>query len=227
MLLLAAGRGRRFGAGTPKVYHLCAGRTLLVRSAERLSRITEEREIILAVHPEDRADLLAPLVPELERAGVSQIVDGGATRQESMQRALDAAAADCDLVLIHDAARPFLPVDATRQAIQRASQCGAACLAVPAPDTLKRVDDQQLVLETVDRRNVWLAQTPQVARREVLAEALRAAMRDGFQGTDDMSLLEQTGATVAVVTGSTRNLKVTTAEDLELASHIAQMEDSG
>ena len=226
MLLLAAGRGRRFGADRPKVYLDCRGRSLLARSAERLAAAADRPEIVLAVHPEDRRELLAPLLPELRAAGVTTVVDGGETRQESMLRALGASSAGHPLVLVHDAARPFPPVDATREALERAEEHGAACLAIPAPDTLKRVDDRGFICETLDRSSVWLAQTPQVAQRHLLETALHRAEADGFQGTDDVSLLERTGVPVQVVRGSSSNIKVTTASDMRLAECIAAAEET-
>lgn len=227
MLLLAAGRGRRFGGDQPKVWLDCAGRSVLRRSVERLAAVSQEGEIVLAVHPDDREGLLDHELERLQAAGLTQVVDGGDTRQASMRHALAASDPSFPLVLVHDAARPFPPISATREALARAGELGAACLAVPAPDTLKRVDGDQRIVETVDRRGIWLAQTPQVAKRELLERALDAAEREGFSATDDVSLLERAGVSVEVVRGSSTNLKITTAEDLELAVRIAQMEDEG
>ena len=122
---------------------------------------------------------------------------------------------------------PFAPIESTRQAIARAAEAGAACLAIPAPDTLKQVDDQQRITSTVDRSGIWLAQTPQVMRRDLLQRALEAAEREGFSATDDVSLLERIDVPVEVVVGSSTNLKITTSEDLQLAIRIAEMEDQG
>jgi 2-C-methyl-D-erythritol 4-phosphate cytidylyltransferase len=225
MLLLASGRGTRFGGDIPKVFVECAGRPVVLRSVARLARVTERREIVLAVHPGDRARFVDPLRQQLDELGVTRIVDGGATRQESMTRALAASNPSFPLVLVHDAARPFLPVAATRSAMALAAHIGAALVAMPAPDTLKRVGDDHRVVETIDRAGIWLAQTPQVLRRDILVAALTRAQGDGFVATDDVSLVERLDAPVAVVPGSARNLKITTADDLELASWIARLED--
>jgi 2-C-methyl-D-erythritol 4-phosphate cytidylyltransferase len=226
MLLLAAGRSQRFGGEKPKIWLDCAGRSLVHRSVARLAVVQEDREIILVVHPEDRATHLAPVLPLLREAGVDTVVDGGATRQESMRNAVAASDPKAPLILVHDAARPFPPVDAVRAAVESAARVGAACLAIPAPDTLKLVGADRMIVQTVDRSGIWQAQTPQVARRELLLRALEAARRDGFEGTDDMSLLERIGTRVAVVPGSRANLKVTTPEDLILARCLAQTEDA-
>ncbi len=226
MLLLASGRSTRLGGPVPKPYVECAGRPLLLRSVERLRRVTDDPEIVLAVNPEHRGPYVEPLRGRLAALGVKAIVDGGETRQESMRRALAASSSDRELVLVHDAARPFFPVRATREAIVRAADVGAALLAVRSPDTLKRVGDDGRVRSTVDRAEIWLAQTPQVVRRDRLEVAMATADRTGFEGTDDVSLCEHAGQPVAVVAGSRLNLKVTTPDDLLLAECIAAREDS-
>ncbi len=222
ILLLAAGRGTRLGAAVPKAFLRCAGVSLLERCVVRLAQLPVDREIIAAVHPDDRAPHLAPILDALRAAGLHRCVDGGDSRQVSMRRALAASAADCDLVLVHDAARPFFPLRATEQAISRAAAVGAALVAIPVPDTLKRVGPGQRVQETVDRADLWLAQTPQVAQRHLLEDALRRAEREGFAGTDDVSLLERCGVPVEVVPGSPTNIKITSPADLPLAERIAQ-----
>jgi 2-C-methyl-D-erythritol 4-phosphate cytidylyltransferase len=222
MLLLAAGRGSRFGGPLPKAWLPLSGKPLLVHSIERLDRVATPAmsvQVIVAVHPEDRRQHLAACLPAV-RAALSehrglQIVDGGETRQESMQRCLEAAG-QIDLVLVHDAARPLLPIAATRKCIEAAAATGAALLAIPAPDTLKRVGEGT-VAATIDRSGIWLAQTPQVIRRTLLLQALEHARTTGFVGTDDVSLIEHLGARVAVVPGSPANLKITRPEDLPLA----------
>lgn len=225
ILLLAAGRGSRFGGEVPKAYVQLAGVPILQRSAERLAQTVDLRapgnRMVVLVHPDDRARLLAPLLSALHGLGNVVVADGGATRQESMSRGLAAAGPDCDLVLVHDAARPLFPVAATQVAMARAAQCGAALLALPATDTLKQVDPSTgLVRGSVDRATTWQAQTPQVLRREVLVRALAQARTDGFEGTDDVSLAEHVGCPVAVVEGSPRNLKITRSEDLLVATAL-------
>jgi 2-C-methyl-D-erythritol 4-phosphate cytidylyltransferase len=226
MLLLAAGRGSRFGGPVPKAFLTLAGRALVVASAARLVAAMQpgdEWQLLLVVHPEDREQHVTRWLPALREVvggrGQMAIVDGGETRQESMQRALATVADDVDLVLVHDAARALLPVEATRECIAAASQVGAALLAVPASDTLKQVAADRVV-GTVPRAGIWLAQTPQVIRRELLARALAHAASTGFAGTDDVSLVEHLGADVAIVRGTATNLKITEPGDLRLAEAI-------
>jgi len=225
MLLLAAGLGRRFGSEVPKACLQCNGRSLVQRCTDRLAAVTDDREIILTCPPDRRDQLIRSLPPHLEDNGVTEIVSGGASRQESMRRALAASDPSFPLVLVHDAARPFLPIAATRQALRRAARIGAALLAIPAPDTLKRVDEDHHVLETLNRSGIWLAQTPQIVQRELLLRALDRAEQDGYEGTDDVSLLERTGVAIEVIEGSRTNIKVTTKADMEFAELIARAED--
>lgn len=227
MLLLAAGRGARFGGEVPKAFLPLRGRTLIERSLARLVQLApaDAREIVLTVHPDDRASLLAPLLPRLRALGLTTVVDGGATRQESMQRALAACTPGSELVLVHDAARPFFPVAAAREALCHAAGGGGALLAMPAPDTLKRVVGHE-VQATLSRDGVWLAQTPQVLNRADLDEALAHAARTGFVTTDDVGLLEHAGLPVRVVPSPATNLKITTPADWALAEAIAAQEDT-
>lgn len=227
MILLAAGRGTRFGGETPKVYLPCAGRPVLLHSAARLGRVAElERgsELLLVAHAEDRTRHLAPLLPELTRLGCRRIVDGGATRQESMARGLAAADPATDLILIHDAARPLFAVAAAQQALRVAAEVGAALLAAPLADTLKQVDGDARVQRTVDRAGLWCAQTPQVVRRDLLQTALQRAAAAGHQATDDVGLVEWIGGTVQVVPSDATNLKITRPQDLAVAAALLALE---
>ncbi len=226
MLLLAAGRGSRFGGSVPKAFLSLGGRTLLAASAVRLLQAAPAGascELVVLVHPDDRDTHLAACLPQLRECTgehvALRVADGGATRQQSMANGLAAARADTDLVLVHDVARALLPIAATRACIDAAAATGAALLAVPAADTLKRARADRVVA-TLDRRDVWLAQTPQVIRRDLLARALAHAASTGFEGTDDVSLVEHLGEPVAIVAGATTNVKITRPDDLPLAEAI-------
>lgn len=221
LLLLAAGRGTRFGGPLAKVYLPLAGQAVLLRSAQRLRQVVPDRaagQLIVLVSPDDRTGPLSPLLPELAALG-AQIVDGGASRQQSMRRGL-AAAGPCDLVLVHDAARPLFSVAAAQACLAKAAECGAALLAAPATDTLKRVGKERTVVGTVDRSGIWCAQTPQVIRRSLLEQALVHAEAHGIEATDDVSLVEALGGTVAIVESAARNLKITRPDDLAIAEAL-------
>lgn len=225
ILMLAAGRGTRFGGAVPKAYLRLRGIPLLQHGAMRLLRALTDLhrcELVLVVHPEDRNDHLAaclPAITTLDPRVPVQCVDGGTTRQESMTRGLAACSIDADFVLVHDAARPFAPIAASRACVAAAAAHGAAVVAVPAADTLKRAKNG-LIAATLDRTDVWSAQTPQVVRRDLLQRAMAHAAATGFSGTDDVSLVEHLGADVAIVPGEPSNLKITHPEDLPLAEAI-------
>ncbi len=221
----------------PKAFVPVGGEALVCRSIRRLaaavaplaSKARQDTskgcwDMVLAVHPDDRATHLDPLLPALREHGLDRVVSGGRNRQESMARALAASNPAHELVLVHDAARPFFPFAAVREALHAARTVGAAVLAVPVPDTIKQVDDNRRVITTVDRDGLWLAQTPQVLRRDLLEEALGAARERGTQERDDVALLERLGQPVAVVLGSPANIKITTQADLEIAEALASRE---
>ena len=227
-MLLAAGRGTRLGAEMPKAYLPLDGVPLLVHCTARLLAAApsgDECHLFVLVHPDDRESFLAPHLQRLRQLTGDDsrlhVVDGGASRQESMDRGLAATAPDTDLVLVHDAARALVPVERTRECLTTAAAVGAALLAVPASDTLKRVRDGK-VEQTLDRSQIWYAQTPQIARRDLYLRACEHARTSGFAGTDDSSLLERAGIDVAVVTGAASNLKITRPDDLPLAESLLE-----
>ena len=230
MLLLAAGRGTRLGADVPKAFLRLGDETLLAHSTARLVAALPadaHPEVLLLVQPEDRRThvraCLDRVRAQLPAGAELRVVDGGTTRQESMERGLAASSPDAELVLVHDCARALVPVAAVRACLHTAADVGAALLAIPATDTLKRVHDDRVV-ETIDRRPVWYAQTPQIARRELFLRAVDHARSTGFAATDDASLLEHAGIPVAVVPGATTNLKITRRDDLPLAAALLQQD---
>ncbi len=156
----------------------------------------------------------------LREAGVTRLVTGGETRQESVRNGVAALSPAVDLVVVHDAVRPVFSVEAADRAVAEARATGAAIVAVPVRDTLKRVDSERSITGTVERSRVWHAQTPQVARRALLEEAFSRAAADGFTGTDEASLLERIGQRVVVVRGGPFNMKVTEREDLAVVEAL-------
>ena len=168
---------------------------------------------MLIVAPEDveraRRSLLQPGRDRSER-----VVAGGDTRQASVRAGLAEVSPACDLVLVHDAARPFVTAELVHACLGAAAAHGAAVSALPATDTVKEVGPEGVVTATLDRSRLWLVQTPQAFRRELLMEAHEAAARAGVTGTDDASLVEQIGHSVHVVLGDPGNMKITHPEDV-------------
>jgi 2-C-methyl-D-erythritol 4-phosphate cytidylyltransferase len=159
----------------------------------------------------------------LEERGWSKVMVcvGGARRQDSVRNGMAVLKDDEEWIVIHDAARPFLREDMIRRGLEAASETGAAVAAVPAKETLKMVDAAGVVIETPERSQLWVVQTPQVFRRAILKEAYRVVEESV---TDDASLVERAGYRVCVYEGSYRNIKVTTPEDLDYAEVLAASE---
>lgn len=218
-LVLAAGRGERFGASVPKAFLSLGGRPLVVRAIEALAA-RPEIELIVPVLPAEEFGRWETLARDFGGAEkLAEAVAGGAERQASMRAGLAVLPADIEWVAVHDAARPLLRAADVGRLLEEAARTGAALLAVPVRDTLKRVRAGRIEA-TLDRSETWAAQTPQVFRVALLREALAKAEADDFLGTDDAQLVERLGAPVAVVEGDVRNLKITWPEDLELAEAI-------
>ncbi len=216
LILPAAGTGTRMGTRERKTLLRLAGRPVLYHTLDRFRGRADLAQIVLVVHP---GDLLRyrRMMAALAAAGVTDVVPGGERRQDSVENGLAAVRPDLRWVAVHDAARPFVPADAIDRVLAAARAHGAAIAGVPAVDTLKRVDRKGRVVETLDRREIWAIQTPQIFRRDRLTKAYADARARGLSVTDDAGLLEAAGHRVVVVPGAYENLKITTPADLALA----------
>jgi 2-C-methyl-D-erythritol 4-phosphate cytidylyltransferase / 2-C-methyl-D-erythritol 2,4-cyclodiphosphate synthase len=210
-ILVAAGRGLRAGAGGPKQYRTIGGQTVILRAMAAFCRHPDVATVQPVVNPDDIA-LFNEATASLRHAPPA---NGGATRQASVHAGLEALAADKpDIVLIHDAARPFVTAAVISRAIDAAGRTGAAVPAIPVTDTIKQVGDSGDVTATPERARLRIAQTPQAFRYDVILEAHRRAARDGRSDfTDDAALAEWAGLTVATFEGDAANMKLTTPED--------------
>jgi 2-C-methyl-D-erythritol 4-phosphate cytidylyltransferase len=223
VLLLAAGRGERLGSRAPKAFVDVAGRPLLEYSLETIER-SGVAEAIVLVAGKEQLDHAKAIVREGGRAGmVRAIVAGGSSRQGSVRRGLLAVDPAAELVLCHDAARPFAsPALFVRVAEALSRPGGEAAGAVPVirtADTVKRIRAGTIV-ETIPRDEIGLAQTPQAFLASALREAHERAADDALQATDDAALLEAAGFSVIVVEGEPSNFKITTEEDLRRAERF-------
>jgi 2-C-methyl-D-erythritol 4-phosphate cytidylyltransferase len=226
-LVLAAGRGERLGHELPKAFVPLAGRPLLLRSLEALAAVCEIERLVPVVAERDLPrlrGLAAELAAIPGLAGrLADPVAGGRERQDSVAAGLAALPPGPEWVVVHDAARPLVrPADVAR-VIEAAGREGAAILAAPVRDTIKRVRAGRVV-QTPERSECWAAQTPQVFRVALLREALEKARAEGFLGTDDAQLVERLGLPVAVVPGDPGNLKLTHPEDLAAAEQWLERE---
>ncbi len=217
VVMPAAGAGTRLG-GARKQFRLLGGAPLLVQTLRVFDRHPAIVLLALAV-PADEQATVGRWIEEASLETPAIIVSGGATRQASVACALDAVPGDIGAVLVHDAVRPFLSPDRLSLVVSAVRAHGAAALAIPVSDTLRRGGDH-LFGETVSRHALYRMQTPQGSRRDWLQEAHEAARRDGFEATDDVALLQRAGRPVQIVEGHPLNMKVTEAADWELARQL-------
>jgi 2-C-methyl-D-erythritol 4-phosphate cytidylyltransferase len=218
-IVVAAGRGVRFGSETPKQFHSIAGVPIVLRALRHFTSHPDVAHVALVLPPEHIAQpptFLAAL------AGLS-VIPGGIHRGESVRSGLAALPPECTIVLVHDGARPFVDRAVVDRVIGFARQGEGAVPAVALSDTLKEVarDDPTRVVRTQPRARLWRAQTPQGFPRAVLEEAHAYAARIGRRATDDAALVEAMGVTVRLVPDSSRNIKITAPEDLALAELLA------
>jgi len=212
-LVVAAGRGRRFGGEIPKQYRVLGDAPMLRHTLGRLSSHPDISEVRAVIHPDD-----LPLYEVSAKGlGLAPPVMGGVERQDSVRLGLQAlAASEPDLVLIHDGARPFLGAGLIDRVLDTLDHSDAAIPALPLNETLKRFSDN--VCETVDRQNMWRAQTPQGFHFASILKAHNEAA--GLQLTDDSSLAERAGLKVSLVDGEDRNFKITTQSDFQRANDL-------
>ncbi len=228
-ILPAAGLGTRMGADTPKQFLELNGTPIVILSLRRIAACAQVTDIIVAT----RADEVARLAEWIKREKCKQsvrVVKGGDSRQDSVASALREVPDDTEIVLVHDAVRPFVTVEQIARVIEEARRCQAAILGIPAMDTVKEVkraslpEDVALITGTVPRERVVLAQTPQAFATKLLKEAFARAQADGVNASDEAGLVERLGHNVHVVLGSERNMKITKPSDMDLARFYLERE---
>lgn len=219
-LVPAGGLGLRMGGAVRKQFRLLGGVPLVVHSLRVLQASPVIEAIVLAVPEADLPFCRSDIVDAHRFSKVVKLVAGGAERQDSVRNALAVVDPHVEIVVVHDAVRPFLTEKMVHEVVAAARANGAAIIALPMRDTVKQVGPDRIIERTVDRRPLWLAQTPQAFRREWLEEAHRKARAEGLAATDDAYLIEQLGRPVAVVEGSGENIKVTRPEDMIIGEAI-------
>ena len=214
-IIPAAGAGVRMGGETPKQFLSLDGVPIMVHTLRKFDLADCVDEIYVGLRHDD----LERARTEIEREHFQKpvlLVVGGATRQQTVAAAIAEASSSTEIVVVHDAVRPFISREMIRQVIEAARKSGAAILGIPSVDTVKQVE-RQTILGTIPRERIVLAQTPQAFRFEILKEAFDRAQADGYEGTDEASLVERLGQSVTVLLGSDRNIKITKPSDLPLA----------
>lgn len=221
VILPAAGSSRRFNSQAyKKQFAPLADRAVWLHSLDKFVNRSEVKQLMVVIDPEDRELFQMRFSANIAFLSID-VVEGGAERADSVQKALERLKPEIDYVCIHDAARPCVATAWIDEVFQAAEKTGAAILAVPLTGTIKRAGRDQRIQETVPRDGLWEAQTPQVFRRDVLLTAY--AKRAGFLATDDAQLVERSGHPVALVPGSPLNLKISTQQDLKLAEQVLKV----
>jgi 2-C-methyl-D-erythritol 4-phosphate cytidylyltransferase len=219
-VIVAAGRGVRMQNVTRKQYLQVVGRPVLVHTLLKFDVCPLIDHICLVVPDDDLDFCRHRLLAGGPIKKTVQFVAGGRYRQQSVYNGLKSLDHKNGLVAIHDGVRPLVDPLLITACIRAAETSGACAPGIPADDTIKRVSGEGTIEGTVERKGLWLIQTPQVFRYAVITEAHDRALRDGYVGTDDASLVERLGFPVTLISGSKSNIKVTTAEDLAMAAAL-------
>lgn len=220
-IVVAGGAGKRMGGDLPKQFLLLGGRSILDRAVSAVAASGRVDGIVLALPPSFPSG-----VRESYRAveKVMAVVEGGDERHDSVRNALRAVPPEAEVILVHDAVRPFVPQELIDRCVDLAAEHGAVVPVIPLRDTVKRWSAEGRTLVTVDRSKLMRAQTPQAFRSEVLRDAYRKAEEEGYRGTDDASVVERAGHPVIPVPGSEENLKITLREEYRMAAGLLREE---
>lgn len=224
VVLPAAGSGKRMGAGQNKLFLKLRSIPILIHTLRVFEQDSKCTEIWLAVKPEER-ETIQRMLEEFNITKVKGMPNGGAERQHSVNACVQAAVGE-NLILVHDAARPFIEPKVIKELTKRASETGAAIAGVKVKDTMKKVHNG-VIEETIDRDQLWTIQTPQAFRYDILANAQKQAEQDQFLGTDESMLVERLGLPVHIVESTYDNVKMTTQEDLLIGEAILQKREQG
>jgi 2-C-methyl-D-erythritol 4-phosphate cytidylyltransferase/2-C-methyl-D-erythritol 2,4-cyclodiphosphate synthase len=216
-IISAGGAGKRLKAYVAKQYLLLNRVPILVHTLKIFQKLKAIDDIILVLPPDDLVSVRQELIDKYELTKVTSIVAGGKERQDSVRNGLAAIDGKCELILVHDAVRPFVTEKVIRQVAAAAKATGAASAGVKAKDTIKETEKDNTVAATIPRHNLWLTQTPQAFKLDILKKAYKKAYDEKFYGTDDASLVERMGIKVKMIAGSYDNIKITTPEDLVMA----------
>lgn len=219
-LIVSAGTGVRMKHTTPKQYLMLGDRPILAHTLLAFNACRDIDKILLVVAESDIQFCENRILPAIEIGKPLEIIAGGNRRQDSVFNGLLTIDDKKTIVVIHDGVRPFVQTDRISECIAGARELGACVLGVPLTDTLKSIDGSNRIIQTVDRKGLWLAQTPQSFQYTLIRKAHDAARREAMGVTDDAALVEQLGVKVKIIEGDRRNIKITTQEDLALAEAI-------
>ena len=217
IILPAAGAGKRMKSAKPKILLELDGKTILERTIRAFDAYTP-LEMIIPVSLGIKADVLQ-ILADMKVSYPIEVIEGGKERQDSIRNAMNALSQDCEIVAVHDAARPFFKEEIFDEAYILMQDCAGAIAAVPATYTMKEVKDN-IIVRTPERKTLWQINTPQIFKKDILVKAYDKAYEDGFYGTDDAMLVERLGETVKIIEDIPENIKITRPGDMILAEQI-------
>lgn len=224
-IVVAAGKGKRMGRKYNKQYILLHEKPIIVHTLEVFEKSQYVDDIVLVVGQDEIGFVKEEVIKKYALRKVSKVVSGGKERQDSVYQGILAIKENCGIVLIHDGARPFVQERMIEETITIAKKQGAAIVAVPVKDTIKKVNIQGEVIETLDRKELWQVQTPQTFQYHLIKKAYENLQRKDMLVTDDGMAVEVLGHPVKIVEGSYDNIKITTPEDLMIAERILDKEE--
>jgi 2-C-methyl-D-erythritol 4-phosphate cytidylyltransferase len=221
-IIVAAGTSQRMGFD--KLLSLIAGKPVIAHSIERFEQCDSIDEVMLVVRADRRAEF-QKVVDAFEFTKVNRLVDGGSERHLSVWNGISQLPEACQIVAVHDAARPLVSSDLISRSVLLARDCGAVSLAAPIVETIKRADLEQSVTESIDRSGLWAMQTPQVFRFDWLLEAYKRIVDSGRSVTDEVSALQEAGYPVRLLQNTDWNIKITFPRDLDLAEKMMNLRE--
>ena len=221
VIIPAAGAGERMGGTVSKQFLGLHGKPIIIHTLERFEACEAVNEIVIAVQKSSR-DQIEFLIREFHLTKVTNIIEGGRRRQDSVSNALSHIDPGAEFVIVHDAVRPFVQQKMILESIEKARMHGAAVVAVRVKDTVKIGNHEGRFERTLDRSVLWAAQTPQTFAKQLLIDAYANADREQIEATDDASLVELLNVQPAIVVGSFDNIKITTPDDLDFANILAR-----
>ena len=219
-IILAGGAGKRMGAATNKQFLLIDNKPIIVHTLEIFENCRSIDSIFLVVNQKDLPVIQKEILETYRFKKLTKVVIGGRLRQDSVRNGLEAIAGQCDIVVIHDGARPFVSPSFIEKEIFLMEMFDAVIPGLPAKDTIKAVSKEGFVSKTLPRDSLWQVQTPQTFKYELIVKAYREGMAKKLYGYDDATFIEHLGKKVKVIEGSPYNMKITTPEDLIIAQGI-------
>lgn len=221
-IIVAGGKGERMGADMDKAFLSLGTKPVVVYSLLAFEKCRDIDEVILVVR-KDRIDLARQMVRMFGCNKVKKVVAGGVLRQHSVVNGLAEASEDVEIVVVHDGARPCVTADLITRTISSAKQCGSGVAAVKITDTVKSVDKGMIIAETIDRTKLWLVQTPQAFKFDLLQKAFAFIEKKKIKVTDEASAVELVSKGVRLVVSSSSNIKITNPDDLILAAALMRL----